>query len=50
MIYLAIVKDTIDKVGKEDGVIMGLSSIFLDRDALFRPELVETGAPDRMVG
>ena len=44
--YLAIVKDAVSKVGKEDGVIMGLSSIFLDRDALFRPELIETGEPD----
>jgi hypothetical protein len=44
--YLKIVKDSIAKVGKEDGVIMGLSAIFLDRDALFRPELVETGKPD----
>jgi len=45
--YLAIVKDSVAKVGKEDGVIMGLSAIFLDRDALFRPELVEGGEPDR---
>ena len=45
--YLQIVKDAIAKVGKKDGVIMGLSSIFLDRDALFRPELVETGRPDQ---
>ena len=45
--YLAIVKDSIAKVGKKDGVIMGLSAIFLDRDALFRPELVETGKPDQ---
>ncbi|MGI9244737.1 MAG: c-type cytochrome domain-containing protein, partial [Verrucomicrobiales bacterium] len=44
--YLDIVKNSIDKVGKEDGVFMGLSSIFLDRDALFRPELVEDGKPD----
>lgn len=44
--YLQIVKDSIAKVGKEDGVMMGLSSIFLDRDALFRPELVEYGKPD----
>jgi hypothetical protein len=44
--YLQVVKDSIAKVGKEDGVFMGLSSIFLDRDALFRPELVETGKPD----
>ena len=45
-VYLAIVKDAIDKIGKEEGAIMGLSSIFLDRDALFRPELVETGETD----
>ena len=44
--YLQIAKDSIDKVGKEDGVFMGLSAIFLDRDALFRPELAETGTPD----
>ena len=44
--YFQVVKDSIAKVGKEDGVFMGLSSIFLDRDALFRPELVENGKPD----
>ena len=44
--YLEIVKNSIEKVGKEDGVFMGLSSIFLDRDALFRPELAENGKPD----
>ncbi|MFO1484408.1 MAG: DUF1588 domain-containing protein [Verrucomicrobiaceae bacterium] len=44
--YVKIVKDSITKVGKKDGVFMGLSSIFLDRDALFRPELVATGKPD----
>lgn len=44
--YLQILKDSIAKVGKEDGVMMGLSSIFLDRDALFRPELAEYGKPD----
>lgn len=44
--YLQITKDSIAKVGKKDGVFMGLSSIFLDRDALFRPELVEGGKPD----
>src|SRR6056297_4348698 len=43
--YLAIVKDSIQKIGKEDGAMLGLSAIFLDRDALFRPELVETGSP-----
>ncbi len=45
--YLAIVKQSIEKLGKEDGVVLGLSSIFLDRDALFRPELAENGKPDR---
>ena len=45
--YFQIVKDSITKVGKKDGVIMGLSAIFLDRDALFRPELVESGKPDK---
>ena len=44
--YLQIVKDSIAKVGKEDGVFMGLSSIFLHRDALFRPELVAEGKAD----
>ena len=45
--YLEIVKDSIAKVGEEDGIFMGLSAIFLDRDALFRPELVEDGKPDK---
>jgi hypothetical protein len=44
--YLQIVRDSISKVGREDGVFMGLSAIFLHRDALFRPELVEGGKPD----
>ena len=45
--YLQITKDSIAKVGKKDGVIMGLTSIFLDRDALFRPELANAGKPDK---
>jgi hypothetical protein len=45
--YLQIVKNSIDKVGKKDGAIMGLSAIFLDRDALFRPELAAAGKPDQ---
>lgn len=45
--YVMIVQDAVTKVGKEDGVIMGLSAIFLDRDALFRPELVKEGAADQ---
>lgn len=44
--YVKIVKDSVAKVGKEDGVFMGLSAVFLHRDALFRPELVEGGTPD----
>jgi hypothetical protein len=45
-VYLEIVKQSIDKLGKEDGAFLGLSSIFLDRDALFRPELAADGDPD----
>ena len=45
--YVQIIKDSIDKIGKEKGVFMGLSAIFLARDALFRPELVESGEPDK---
>ena len=44
--YQSIVLDSIDKLGKEQGVILGLSSIFLERDALFRPELCQQGDPD----
>jgi mono/diheme cytochrome c family protein len=44
--YLKVVKQSIAKLGKEEGAVLGLSSIFLDRDALFRPELVESGKPD----
>ncbi|MCA8992350.1 MAG: DUF1588 domain-containing protein [Planctomycetaceae bacterium] len=44
--YLQITQQSIEKLGKEDGVVLGLSSIFLDRDALFRPELIEQGKPD----
>ncbi|WP_068142419.1 DUF1588 domain-containing protein [Roseimaritima ulvae] len=44
--YLTIVRQSIDKLGKQQGAVLGLSAIFLDRDALFRPELVEYGKPD----
>ncbi|MEZ6134632.1 MAG: DUF1588 domain-containing protein [Pirellulaceae bacterium] len=44
--YLTLVKRSIDKLGKEDGAVLGLTSIFLDRDALFRSELVQNGKPD----
>ena len=41
----AIVKQSDRETRQEDGVVLGLSSIFLDRDALFRPELAENGKP-----
>ena len=44
--YLALVVDSISKLGKEEGALMGLAAIFLDRDALFRPELAEGGDQD----
>lgn len=44
--YLRITKQSIDQLGKDEGAILGLSAIFLDRDALFRPELVIDGEPD----
>ncbi len=37
--YMKLVENTIAKLGKKEGVIVGLSAIFLDRDALFRSEL-----------
>jgi hypothetical protein len=45
--YLGLLKDAIDDLGKEDGIILGLVPIFLDRDALFRPELAAYGKPDK---
>ena len=45
--YLEIAQQAIDKLGKEDGAVLGLSAVFLDRDALFRPELAENGTSDR---
>jgi len=45
--YVALVKNTVAETGKEDGVFMGLSAIFLDRDALFRTELAKKASPDK---
>ena len=45
--YLQIVNESIKKIGHEQGAFMGLSSIFLDRDALFRPELAKEGKADK---
>ncbi len=44
--YLGLLKDAIRDLGKKDGIILGLVPIFLDRDALFRPELAAKGKPD----
>jgi len=44
--YVGLLKEAIDDLEKEEGVILGLTPIFLDRDALFRTELAEYGKPD----
>ena len=44
--YVAILAEAIEDLGKEDGVILGLTPIFLGRDALFRTELAQYGTPD----
>ncbi len=46
-VYLKILKDSVANLGLKDGVILGLTPIFLDRDALFRPELAQYGKPDK---
>ena len=45
--YLQIVNESIKKIDRKDGTFMGLSSLFLDRDALFRPELAKEGKADK---
>ena len=45
--YVSILKESIADLGKEEGIILGLVPIFLDRSALFRTELADTGSPDR---
>lgn len=44
--YFSLVEETILTLGREEGLFMGLSAIFLDRDALFRSELANQGSPD----
>ncbi|MEC8558046.1 MAG: DUF1588 domain-containing protein [Planctomycetota bacterium] len=44
--YLGIAKESIATLGKEEGAVLGFSAIFLDRDALFRPELAKTNGVD----
>ena len=45
--YFQIIQDSVKKIGWDEGIFMGLSAIFLHRDALFRPELAELGKPDQ---
>ncbi len=45
--YVGIAKQAIKDLGKEEGALLGLTPIFLDRDALFRPELAADGEPDQ---
>ena len=45
--YVRLVKKSIDSLGKEEGAILGLMPIFLDRAALFRSELCKGGEPDK---
>lgn len=44
--YVALANESIEELGPKDGVILGLVPIFLDPDALFRPELAASGEPD----
>ncbi len=45
--YVSILDRAVNDLGKEEGVILGLVPIFLDREAVFRVELVDYGKPDR---
>lgn len=44
--YIDIAQEAISDLGPEEGAILGLVPIFLDRDALFRSELAEQGTAD----
>ena len=46
-LYLKILKESIAGLGLKEGVVLGLTPIFLDQDALFRPELAQYGKPDQ---
>lgn len=45
--YVDIVKKSVAKLGEKDGAVIGLSAIFLDRDAMFRSELTAGTEPDQ---
>ena len=44
--YTRVLKEAIKDLGKDEGVILGLTPIFLDQEALFRTELAANGKPD----
>ena len=46
-VYMKIVKNSINDLGHEDGVIHGLVPIFLDKYALFRSEIPANRSPDK---
>lgn len=45
--YVSLAEQSIKDLGKRDGAILGLVPIFLDPNALFRPELAQSGEPDQ---
>lgn len=45
--YYQVVEATISQLGQKEGLMMGLTAIFLDREALFRTELAESSKPDQ---
>jgi hypothetical protein len=45
--YVAVLDRAVADLGKEEGAILGLAPIFLDREAVFRMELVDYGKPDQ---
>ncbi len=44
--YMRLAKEAVEDLGKEHGLILGLTPIFLDGEALFRYELAKEGEPD----
>ena len=44
--YTEILRTSINDLGRDDGIVLGLTPIFLDRNALFRSELAQSGQPD----
>lgn len=44
--YTDILRTAMSDLGRDDGIVLGLTPIFLDREALFRSELAQTGQPD----